>query len=789
MEQTIIKNMEEVLSSAFLEYAGYNLQRRAIPDARDGLKWGARQLLHAQMLGKFTYDKPFKKAIKSVSQAMGFSYVHGDASAYGTFIRMAKPFVMNVPLQETKGNYGTLINPDDHSASRYVEMRGSAAAAVLLKDLDKDTILEWEDTYDLEGKFPKVLPAKGFWNLVNGCISIGSGMSCSIPPLNLKETNEALIKLLWNPNISDEELIVFPDFPTKATILNRDEVFNSLKNGTGFACKIRARIEWDDVERCFIVKELPYSTYTNTICKELAGIINEEPEVGIIDVADYTGTEPDLRIYLKKTANPDKVLQYLYKNTSLENYFSINMTVLDKGIVPKVMGQRELFQAHLDHEELVYRRSFEFDLKKIKARIHIIEGLLKAYDVIDEVVQTIKTSASSAAANEALRNLLGIDEVQAKAILDLKLSKLSKLDINKLCNEKSDLENEAARIKAILNDINLLKKEIEKGLREVAEKFGYERRTKILNIENQEDEPMEVKSLLVNLTNQNNIFVSETSSLYSQRRGGVGNKFKLNDGEYVISTLSAESSDTMLFFSQVGNFYHYQAGAIPLEEKIPVEALFRIKSYEKIRAITSFNPKNSKKNIIFFTKNGMMKKSLLSEYNIKRAGGMRAIDLAQNDELCSIIFVDDEKVGILTEKGQFLICETKDVRSVGRITKGVKGIKLNEGDAVVSAKVITDTTKQIVSITKNGYIKRTPLSEFSVTGRYTKGGKLQKFKDESDWLIDFLPVEDEKEVIIVSTGASIKVKLADIALLGKNAQGNQSIKMREKDYVVGLSKS
>ena len=214
-----------------------------------------------------------------------------------------------------------------------------------------------------------------------------------------------------------------------------------------------------------------------------------------------------------------------------------------------------------------------------------------------------------------------------------------------------------------------------------------------------------------------------------------------------------------------------------------------IKSFEYIRAITSFNPKNSKRNIIFFTRNGMMKKSLLSEYNIKRAGGMRAIGLAQNDELCSIIFTDEEKVGILTEKGQFLICETKDVRPVGRITKGVKGIKLNEGDFVVSAKVITNTAKQIVSITRKGYIKRTPLSEFNVTGRYTKGGKLQKFKDESDWLVDFLPVEDEKEVIIVSTGASIKVKLTDIALLGKNAQGSQSIKMREKDCVVGLSKS
>lgn len=779
MEQTIVKNMEEVLSSAFLEYAGYNLQRRAIPDARDGLKWGARQLLHAQMLGKFTYDKPFKKAIKSVSQAMGFSYVHGDASAYGTFIRMAKPFVMNVPLQEAKGNYGTLINPDDHSASRYVEMRGSAAAAALLKDLDKDTILEWEDTYDLEGKFPKVLPAKGFWNLVNGCISIGSGMSCSIPPLNLRETNEALIKLLWNPDISDEELIVFPDFPTKATILNRDEVFNSLKNGTGFACKIRAKVEWDNAERCLIVKELPYSTYTNTICKELANIINEEPEVGIINIEDYTGTEPDLRIYLKKTANPDKVLRYLYKNTSLENHFNINMTVLDKGITPKVMGQRELFQAHLDHEELVYRRGFEFDLKKINARIHIIEGLLKAYDIIDEVVQTIKTSASSAAANEALCNLLGIDEVQAKAILDLKLSKLSKLDINKLCNEKSNLENEAARIEAILNDINLLKKEIEKGLREVADKFGDARRTQILNVEKDEDEVVEKKQLSLSFTNKGAVFVTETSSLYSQRRNGIGTKFKLDPEEFIVDNLVGENTDTILFFTKKGMYYHMNLGVFNIGEK---QYLSNFNINGDITAAALVNKRDSDKNIVFITKNGLIKKSKMSEYNLKRSTGAQALKLDDNDEIVSTLFIKDERIGILSRNGQFIMIESTPIRALGRIARGIIGIKLSSSDYVISARAINKDSNYLFSITSDGYGKLTSLSEFNITNTNTKGTKIQR----ADNMCDFISLSSSSDVLINSTTTQIRISYNDIPKLSRGAQGTKLIKLTT-NKVVGIS--
>lgn len=777
-----------IIKESFSQYAGAVLQSRALVDVRDCLKPSARQIFYCLYTDKFVHSKPFKKTLKGIGSAMRM-YIHGDSSCEGVIMRAGQPFAMRYPLVEVEGSYGNLMESGNWAAPRYTASRLSDISNYLFEDIAKDTINEWRDNYDDTEQYPAVLPSKGFYNIVNGTMGIGIGMSSSIPQFNLKELNEALIKLLWNPDCSFEDIYCAPDFATGGILLNEEEVKESLKNGNGKSCKLRSVISYDNKERCLIVTEIPYSVYTNTICGELEKILESEENPGIDRFNDLTGSTPLIKIYLSRRANPDKVLKYLYKNTSLQYYYGINMTMLENGRYPKVFTWKEALQSYLNHEMSVYRQSFIFDLNKIKNRIHIIEGLLKAISILDEVIALIKGAADARSASLGLQKIFGFSEAQAKAILDIKLARLAKLEINKLEKEKSDLEKERDRIENILYNEELLKKEIEKGLQETAKKFGDGRRTKILNIENQEDEPTEIRSLLINLTNQNNIFVSETSSLYSQRRGGVGNKFKLNDGEYVISTLSAESSDTILFFSQVGNFYHYQAGAIPLEEKIPVETLFMIKSFEYIRAITSFNPKNSKRNIIFFTRNGMMKKSLLSEYNIKRAGGMRAIDLAQNDELRSIIFTDGEKVGILTEKGQFLICETKDVRPVGRITKGVKGIKLNEGDFVVSAKVITNTAKQIVSITRKGYIKRTPLSEFNVTGRYTKGGKLQKFKDESDWLVDFLPVEDEKEVIIVSTGASIKVKLTDIALLGKNAQGSQSIKMREKDCVVGLSKS
>lgn len=703
-------------------------------------------------------------------------------------MRAGQPFAMRYPLIEVEGSYGNLMESGNWAAPRYTASRLSNISNYLFEDITKKTINEWRDNYDDTEQYPAVLPTKGFYNIVNGTMGIGIGMSSSIPQFNLKEVNEALIKLLWNSDCSFEDIYCAPDFATGGILLNEEEVKESLKNGTGKSCKLRSVVEFDQKERCFIVTEIPYSVYTNTICGELEKILEESDNPGIERFNDLTGSTPLIKIYLSKKANPDRVLRYLYKNTSLQYYYGINMTMLENGRFPKVFTWKGALEAHLTHEIEVYTQGFIFDLNKIKNRIHIIEGLLKAISILDEVIALIKGASDTHNASLGLQQVFGFSETQAKAILDIKLARLAKLEINKLEKEKSDLEIERARIENILSHEELLKKEIEKGLREVSEKFGDSRRTKILNIETENDEPTEIRSLLINLTNQNNIFVSEASSLYLQKRGGVGNKFKLNDGEYVISTSSAKTTDTILFFSQVGNFYHYQAGAIPIDEKLPIESLFLIKSYERICNFTSFNSDNLKKNIIFFTKNGMMKKSLLSEYNIKRAGGAKALDLENNDEICSVIFVNEEKVGILTEFGQFLICETKDIRAVGRIAKGVKAIKLNENDSITSARTIPEGVKEFVSVTGNGYIKRTSASEFVVTGRYTKGGKLQKLKDESDYLIDFLPILSENNLIITSTSAQIKVDIKDISLLGKGAQGTKSLKMKDKDKIIGLSK-
>lgn len=780
-----MSSMQNIVKESFVQYSGATIQSRALTDVRDCLKPSARQIFYCMYTDKFVHNKPFKKTLKAIGSAMRM-YIHGDSSCEGIIMRAGQPFAFRYPLIEIEGSYGNLMESGNWAAARYTSARLSALASYLFSDIDKETVREWRDNYDDTEQYPAVLPTKGFFNIVNGSSGIATGMSSSIPQFNLREVNEALIKLLWNPDIDFEEIYCAPDFATGAYLLNESAVKDSLKDGNGFACKLRSVVEYDNKERCFIVKEIPYSVYTNTICGELEKILEAEDNPGVDRFNDLTGATPLIKIYLLKNANPDRVLKYLYKNTSLQYHYSINMTMLENGRYPRVFGWKSALQAHLDQEEIVYRRGFEYDLTKIKARIHIIEGLLKAYDAIDEVVQTIKTSASSAAANEALRNLLNIDEVQAKAILDLKLSKLSKLDITKLCNEKSDLEKEKERIEAILCDINLLKKEIENGLREVANKFGDERRTKIMNIASDEDEPVEVKSLIVNLTNKNNLIVTESSSLYTQKRGGVGSKFKLEDGEYVMSSTSCQNIDTLLFFSVQGNVFSYVAGALPVGEKIAVESLFMIEQSEKICAMTALAKTGYKKYIVFITKNGMLKKTEVAEYNMKRSkSGIKALTLDDGDEICSVLFTDEERIGIMTEMGYFLMCETKDVRAIGRVAKGVKGIKLSDGDAVASARTMPVGAKEVISVSGEGKIKRTSIEEFSVQGRATKGTRIQKIND-GDWMADFMPTSNEKEITIIATSSQIKLNIAEITSLSKNTLGTQGIKKKAKDNIISL---
>ena len=777
--------LKPIIEQSMTQYAGAVLQSRALVDVRDCLKPSARQIFFCMDKYKYTADKPFQPTAAAMGDAMKHFYIHGDSSCVGIIMRAGQTFAMRYPLVEVRGNAGTLLSSGNWAAERYTKARLSKLAAHLFNDIDKDTIDDWRDNYADNEQYPGVLPTKGFYNLVNGTSGIGIGMACSVPQYNLRELNNALIHLIDNPDCDFNEIYCAPDFATGAILYNESDVKESMKNGQGFACKLRSVVEFDSKERCFVVTEIPYGVYTNTICGQLEEIVNGEDNPGIERFNDLTGSTPLIKIYLAKKANPDRVLKYLYKNTFLQYHYGINFTMLDNGRFPRVFGWKEMLQSHIDHERLVYRRAFEFDLNKIKSRIHIIDGLLICMARIEEVIQTIRNSASSAAASTALQQNFLLDAAQAKAVLDMKLSRLAHLEVKKLENERAELQSKAESIEKILNDEELFKEEIKKGWREVASKFGDARRTKVINISKDDEEPTEVKSLQISMTNQNNIYLSETSTLYTQKRGGVGNKAKLGAGEYVIHSEQLESNEEVAFFTARGDFYHYPAAALAIGEKIAVEALFGI-SNERIVAIAAFNKRRASKNIVFFTKNGFVKKSELAEYNLKRSGSLKAINLDANDEIASILFINDEDVGIMTELGNFIRITTKDIRAIGRVAKGVRGIKLNDGDAVCCAYPIKSDSKYIVSVTASGLFKKTPIAEFTVQGKNTKGAKIHKLTG-NDHMADFMALGAETEILVASSQSCIKLSVNDIPTLSRVTQGAKAIKLSDTAKIVGIS--
>lgn len=778
--------LKPIIEQSMTQYAGAVLQSRALVDVRDCLKPSARQIFFCMDKYKYTAAKPFNKTMAAIGDAMKHFYIHGDSSCEGIIMRAGQSFAMRYPLVEVEGNGGTLLSSGNWAAPRYTSTRLSKLAAYLFNDIDKDTIDDWRDNYADNEQYPGVLPSKGFYNLVNGTSGIGIGMACSVPQYNLRELNNALIHLIDNPDCDFNEIYCAPDFATGAILYNESDVKESMKNGQGFACKLRSVVEFDSKERCFVVTEIPYGVYTNTICGQLEEIVNGEDNPGIERFNDLTGSTPLIKIYLAKKANPDRVLKYLYKNTFLQHHYGINFTMLDNGRFPRVFGWKEMLQSHIDHERLVYKRAFEFDLNKIKSRIHIIDGLLICMARIEEVIQTIRNSVSSAAASTALQQNFLLDEAQAKAVLDMKLSRLAHLEVKKLENERAELQAKAEAIEKILNDEELFKEEIKKGWREVASKFGDARRTKIINISKDDEEPTEIKSLQISMTNQNNIYLSETSTLYTQKRGGVGNKAKLGAGEYVIHSEQIESNEEIAFFTHSGDFYHYPAAALPVGERVAIESLFGLSGGERIVAISSFNKRKAEKNIVFFTKNGFIKKSELAEYNLKRSGSLKAINLDTNDEIASILFINDEDVGIMTEMGNFIRITTKDIRPIGRVAKGVKGIKLNDGDAVCCAYPMKTDAQYIVSVTAAGLFKKTPISEFTVQGKNTKGAKIHKLTGK-DHMADFMALGTETEILVASSQSCIKLSVNDIPTLSRVTQGAKAIKMNDTAKIIGIS--
>lgn len=775
-----MSNMKQIIEDSFTQYAGAVLQSRALVDARDCLKPSARQIFYSMKLHKFTHDKPFQKTPNPIGMALADFYIHGDASAEGIMMRASQKFAMRYPLTQVKGNGGTLHKTGTWAAPRYTETRLSELSSYLFKDIDKETISEWRDNYDDTKQYPMVLPTKGFYNIVNGSQGIGIGLASSIPQFNIREVNNALEKLLLNPEIGFDDIYCAPDFATGALLLNEGEVKQALKNGQGSSCKLRSVVEWDSKERCFIVTQIPYAVYTKTILDELDIILTDElNNPGIDKYNDLTGSEPLIKIYLTKRGNPDRVLKYLFKNTSLQSHYGINMTMLENGRFPRVFGWKEALEHHITHEKIVYRRGFEYDLAKIEKRIHIINGLLICIASIDEVVKTIKSAPSTAAASKELQTKFLLDEEQAKAVLDMKLSRLANLEVKKLEDERERLKKEADGIHAILENEELFNNELIRGWREVAQKFGDARRTQILNVEDDTNEIVEKKQLSLSFTNKGAVFVTETSSLYSQRRNGIGTKFKLEKDEFVIDNLVGENTDTILFFTKKGMYYHMSMGAFNINEK---QYLTNFGIGDDITAAALLNTKNLNKHIVFITRNGILKKSKLSEYNLKRNTGAQALKLDTDDEIASILFIDDENIGILSRDGQFIMVQSAPIKSLGRLTRGIIGMKLGASDYVVSARAIEPAAKYIFSITSDGYGKKTYLKEFNITNTNTKGVKIQK----SDALCDFMPIGDETDVLVNSSTTQIRVKYTDIPIALRGTLGVKLIKLTD-NYVIGVS--
>ena len=779
-------NMTPVIEQSFTQYAGAVLQSRALVDARDFLKPSARQIFYCLYTDKFLSSKPFKKTLKAIGSASRM-YIHGDSSCEGVIMRAGQPFAMRYPIIEVDGSYGNLTESGNWAASRYTSSRLSPLAEYLFEDIQKNTIEEWRDNYDDTEQYPVVVPSKGFYNIVNGTSGIGIALSSNVPQFNIREVNNALITLLKNPDCDFEDIYCAPDFATGAILLNEQEVKESLKNGKGKSCMLRSVIEYDEEENCLIATEIPYGVYTNTICGQLEKILEEGSCPSIERFNDLTGSTPRIKIYLTKRANPQQVIKFLYKNTFLQYFYGINMTMLDNGRYPRVFGWKELLQAHIDHEKTVYRKGFEFDLKKAKDRLHIVEGIIIAINNIEEVIQVIKESSSTYEASVNLQNRFALSEIQAKAILEIKLSRLAHLETEKFLREKNELLVTINRIEAILNNEELLNEEIIKKWQFVSDKFGDERRTKIMDLDfESEDEPIEKKQLVIHLTNKNSIYAYEDTTLIASRKG-KGSKIKLGQDELIIQTIKGSNSNNLLLFSSIGKVYTIKMDNLPLSCRTPIESILDLSKGEIITTIVSDADKTQGNMILFVTSKGVVKKTDISEYRTNRSKGIIAINLSDGDSIKKVMVVNDNNdLMISSDCGFGLIFSVKDIPTTSRNTKGVKGISLRENDKVSDAIILKTSCTQIISVTKNGMIKKSERDLFARGSRANKGNIIHKIQD-GDLLVSIGAIYPEnKNVSISSTSAILKFSLNEVRLSDRSTIGTKAINLKDNQYVTGM---
>lgn len=641
-------DFKQSIEKAFLEYGASVAQERSIADVRDGLKIGLRQGLYSQYHDKLTHKNKFQKAQKSVAAAMSLCYVHGDAAMYDAFIRAAKPWAYRYPLEEAQGSYGSPCSPDDHSAARYVEMRSGEIADYFFAGLKKNAIAEWYDNYDDTEKIPSVFPSIGFWNLVNGCSGIAVAMATSVPQFNLKEVNAALVKLIENPDCTFADIYCAPDFSTGGTITNAAEVKKSLESGRGTSIRLRATLDYDAKNNVIKATELPYGVYTNTVMEQLEKLTNEDENYGIDRVVDHTKETADIRIYLSKNANPSVMMKKLYKDTSLENWFSINMIMLDHGRFPRVFGWKEACQAYIDHIRECKTRELQYEYDSLMYRNHILEGLLIAIAHIDDVIALIRNSESANDAKYKLMNTYKLDEDQAKAILDIKLQRLAKLEAVKINDELEKNNVEINRLHHILNTPLELNKLLIQALNEVAAKFGDARRTKVMNIMEAEEEEEEEYSVMVRELDGN-------ISITKKRLSG-----------HIMDTTNL---GTIIGFSSDGKLYKVKVKDIPTEKSIKVSQLFKTSNIIEIRCVEEIN-KNSY--FYFATKGGYVKKSNTSDYNYSGRSGTKYMKLRPDDSVVKVWLSNDEGKLVYWVEGNGNAIPLKPIKITGITTLGTQ---------------------------------------------------------------------------------------------------------------------
>ena len=796
VESPLVPEMEK----SYIEYAMSVIVGRALPDVRDGLKPVHRRILYAMYEDNLTSDRPFKKSATCVGDVLGRYHPHGDASVYDALVRLAQDFSMRYMLVDGHGNFGS-VDGDPPAAYRYTEARLSKISDEMLREIDKDTV-DWDPNFDESRKEPRVLPSRFPNLLVNGSSGIAVGMATNIPPHNLREVIGACICVLDDPNATLTDLmqhITGPDFPTKGIIMGRSGIRAAYATGRG-RLVIRARHEFEEFGKDrtrIVITEIPYQVNKRMLIKAMAEQVEDKRLEGISDIRDESDRNGmRIVIELKRDANPQVVLNRLFSQTQLQTTFAINMLALVQNqSQPKILSLRHIIDEYLAFQEEIIIRRTKYDLKKAMERAHLLEGLLIAQDNIDEVIKIIRSSYDNA--KENLMSRFGLDDIQAQAILDMRLKALQGLDREKLENEYKELEEKIAYFNRVLNDESLVKQILKEELQAIADKYGDDRKTEIQDVEDEIDieDLIEEEQCVFTLTQAGYIKRTPVSEYTAQSKGGMGKKgITTRDEDYVTDVFTASTHDYILFFTDTGKVYRKKGYQIPVSGKAAkgtnIVNILQVEQGERIQTMLHFRETSEDElYLMMVTRQGTVKRLPVSTLKNLRNNGIRALTLDEGDELVSVRETDGTKrILIATHDGQACCFEEDDVRPMGRTAVGVRGIKLREGDYVIGADV-AEEGKEVLSITEKGYGKRTAVEEYRITNRGGLGIRNYMVTEKTGGVVGVRVVDGGEDLLLVTqSGIMIRTGVENIRTAGRSTQGVIVMRFKEEgDQVIAMA--